>query len=414
MFEAIRNQADDPIESVYARSGRDMRPDKLDLSIGVYRDAKGQVTVMRAVRDAEDRILRQHRPKGYLTPLGNMEYVAAVEELVFGATHPVLRARRLVSAQGPGAGGMLRFGAELIRTLAPQATLWVSEPVWDHQIDFFTRAGMKVRSYPYYDRVGQGLRFADMCAAFERLPARDVVLLHGCCHNPTGEDPTAEQWRSLADILAARDVLPFLDVAYQGFGDDIETDVEGLRIVAERVPEMLLAVSSSKSFGVYRDRAGMLSLLVDSGSDRDSVGRYLRDLSRGLYFMAPDHGAAIVSEILRDPALRRLWREELDAYRARIIASRERLANAMLDEMPDRDWSYLRRQKGMFSCLPLGGAQLEALMRDHAIYLLNNGRLNFAALPEQHAARVSAAVRSVMGIGRAGLVSPRIARAAPT
>jgi len=291
MFKDICDYANDPIEAMFKRLAEDTNPDKIDLGIGVFRDDSGKVPVMQAVRKAEQQLFEQDLPKSYISPLGNSGYCRDMEQLALGSDHPVLKEGRIISAQTPGAGSALRAGAELAHSLSPGAVVWVSKPVWGHQLEFFEKAGIQVRFYRYYDQLNSTQDFAGMIEDLQAMKPNDLLLLHGCCHNPTGQDLTLEQWRTVADLVVATGAVPFVDVAYQGFGAGIEEDVAGLRAFAEIVPQMLLTVSSSKSFGIYRERAGLLSVIISADAkDPESVRRKLRDTVRQLYFMAPDHG----------------------------------------------------------------------------------------------------------------------------
>ena len=266
MFREMSRYEDDPIESMFVRLAADRSPGKMDLGIGVFRDDSGQVPVFRAVRDAELRVVRREESKSYIGPLGNLEYCRAVERLVLGPEHAAPGNDRVISTQTGGAGSALRLGAELVQTLSRRSRLWVSDPVWPHQLDFFEQAGMQVMTYRYYDQYESVPRFDEMLEDLEGLRRDDLLLLHGCCHNPTGQDLDLDQWQAVSELVAEKGAVPFVDVAYQGFGRGIEEDVAGVRLMAGQAPQMLLAVSSSKTFGIYRERAGMLSVVVAPGT----------------------------------------------------------------------------------------------------------------------------------------------------
>jgi aspartate aminotransferase len=396
MFKTLAGHQDDPIEAMFVRLAADEHPGKIDLGIGVFRDDHGNVPVMAAVRQAEAQLFERALPKSYISPLGNQDYCRDMETLSLGADHPVLKDSRIISAQTPGAGSALRAGAEFVHRLNPQSAVWVSEPVWDHQVEFFEKAGMAVHSYRYYDQPNGTLDFDGMCEDLRGMAADDLLLVHGCCHNPTGQDLDLDQWRTLSDIVNQTGAVPFVDVAYQGFGQGIEEDVAGLRLMAERVPEMLLTVSSSKSFGIYRERAGLLSIIVPPDArDPDDVRRRLRDTVRQLYFMAPDHGAAVVHEILSTPALEALWRKELDEVRGHVTAMRSRVRATIEDANPGFDASFIERQHGMFSCLPISEAEQLAMERDHHIYMLPNARVNVAAMSGDQSATLASAFAAI-------------------
>ncbi len=364
--------------------------DKIDLGIGVFRDDSGEVPVMRAVRKAEQQLLARDLPKSYMSPLGNPGYCRDMEKLAFGADHPVLTEDRIISAQTPGAGSALRAGAELVHDLSPDSVVWVSEPVWGHQLEFFEKAGIPVRAYRYYNQLNSNLMFAEMREDLQTMRTNDLLLLHGCCHNPTGQDLNLEQWKIVADLVVKTGAVPFVDVAYQGFGAGIEEDVAGLRAFSAIVPQMLLTVSSSKSFGIYRERAGLLSVVVSpDAKDRESVRRKLRDTVRQLYFMAPDHGAAIVHEILSTPELEALWREELDQIRLHVISMRGALRKTIEAANPGFDATFLETQNGMFSCLPISEDEQFLMEQQFHIYMLPNARVNVAAMNASQSATLA-------------------------
>lgn len=381
MFKDLCDYTNDPIEAMFVRLAEDTHPDKIDLGIGVFRDDAGKVPVMQAVRKAERQLFARNLPKSYISPLGNQDYCRDMEKLALGESHPVLRDGRIVSAQTPGAGSALRAAAELTHSLNPESSVWASEPVWGHQLEFFDKAGMQIRSYRYYDQPRASLDFAGMLEDLRAMRPDDLLLLHGCCHNPTGQDITPDQWRKVAELCVETGAVPFVDVAYQGFGEGIDEDVAGLRFMAEFVPQMLLTVSSSKSFGIYRERAGLLSIIVSpDASDIESVRRKLRDTVRQLYFMAPDHGAAIVHEILSTPELEALWREELNAVRQHILDMRSSLSATLEEANPGFDASFIERQHGMFSCLPITSDEQRTIELQFHIYMLPNARVNVAAM----------------------------------
>lgn len=392
MFKEICDYTDDPIEALFKRLAEDTDPNKIDLGIGVFRDDSGKVPVMRAVRQAEQQLFARDLPKSYMSPLGNPDYCQDMEHLAFGPDHTVLQEGRIISAQTPGAGSALRAGAELAHSLSPESVVWVSTPVWGHQLEFFEKAGVQIQSYRYYDQLNSALQFAEMMDDLQSMKVNDLLLLHGCCHNPTGQDLTVEQWRAVADLVVITGAVPFVDVAYQGFGAGIEEDVAGLRAFAEIVPQMLLTVSSSKSFGIYRERAGLLSVIVPpDAKDSESVRRKLRDTVRQLYFMAPDHGAAVVHEILSTPELESLWRQELGQIRHHVVSMRSALRRTIEAANPGFDASFLENQNGMFSCLPISDDEQLLIEQQFHIYMLPHARVNVAAMNDAQSATLAEA-----------------------
>ena len=381
MLRNLNDYPNDTIEAMFVRLANDTHAGKIDLGIGVFRDDSGNVPVMEAVRKAEGRLYERNLSKTYRSPLGNLDYCRRVEALVLGEDHPALAGGRIVSAQTPGAGAALRAAAELVHGLSPGSAVWVSTPVWLHQIEFFEQAGMEIRNYRYYDSQRATLDATGMLEDLRSMRAGDLLLLHGCCHNPTGEDLTLDLWQAVAEIVIETGAIPFVDVAYQGFGRGIDADVAGVRLLASRVPEFLLTVSSSKSFGVYRDRAGLLSIILPPGArNAEDVRRKLRDTVRQLYFMAPEQGAAIVDEILSTPELEALWRTELDAVRDRIVELRSALRTTLERANPGFDAGFIERQQGMFSCLPISADEQLLMESEFHVYMLPPARVNVAAM----------------------------------
>ena len=397
MFRDLSPYEDDPIESMFVRLGADRSPDRMDLGIGVFRDDSGEVPVFRAVLEAESRVVAREESKAYKGPLGNLDYCRVVEQLILGPEHPVLSTGSVVSTQSPGAGSALRVGAELVRSVSRESRVWVSDPVWPHQLEFFEQPGMKVMTYRYYDQFRSVLQFDEMLEDLKGMRRDDLLLLHGCCHNPTGQDLDLDQWQALTELVLEKGAIPFIDVAYQGFGLGIEEDVAGVRLMASQMPQMMLAVSSSKTFGIYRDRAGMLSVIVPPAANvATNVRRRIRDLARQLYFMPPDHGAAIVLEILSSPDLESLWRSELDGVRHEIVRKRAMIRKMMEAEIEGFDASYFEMQLGMFSCLPIGTDE-QRLMEDlFHIYMLPNARVNVAAMKLSDARTLARSFRELL------------------
>ncbi len=396
LFSNIPQFGVHPLARVYMAYGRDQNPSKADLGIGVYRDENGESPIMKSVQLAEMQLLETRKSKDYLAPDGNRRYSSLIERLLLGEDHPALLEDRVRSIQTPGGGGALRAAAELIRTISPDATVWVSQPTWDHQIFVLKMAGVRVAEYPYYDRQANRLEFDRMCAALRHARAGDVVLLHGCCHNPTGEDLTPDQWQSLSEIFLKQNLIPYIDIAYLGFGGGLDADVIGTRMMAARQPETIIASSSSKSFGVYRDRAGALTVIgSEAGQLMNNISRQIFDIGCGLYFMPPDGGAATVAQVLDNAELRALWRRELDDMRSRIDGLRRQFRDA-LEAASAMDFGFIGRQKGMFSLLPLDSEAMLQLETTSSIYMMPEGRINIAALSSGRIAPVARAIAAVL------------------
>jgi len=386
----------DPILGVTAAFRADTSPDKVDLGVGVYRDLAGNTPVPRAVREAERRMLADQRTKVYVGPLGNLEFNERIVALALGPQFDVLRPR-IATIQTVGGCGALRIGAELVRAARPEAVIHVSTPTWANHEPLVGSSGLALERYPYYAPATRSLDVDALYAHIERLPAGDVVLLHGCCHNPTGVDLEPAHWAALADLMARRGVLPFVDLAYQGFGDDLETDVVGLRLLAQRVPAFLLAISCSKNFGLYRERAGALAVIADSAKSAAAVATHQARIARRLYSMPPDHGAALVARLLGEPDLRTDWQAEVADMVARMKSLRALLAGRLASLRPDVDFGWLVKQRGMFSLLGLDEDGIAALREQHHVYMPRDGRINVAGISDGNVDYVARAIASQVG-----------------
>lgn len=371
-FAALQPQPADALLALIGLHRDDPRPDKIDLGVGVYRDAAGNTPVMRAVKAAESRLMQEQPTKSYLGPEGDTHYTALLAPIVLGTA--IARSDRVTGVQTPGGTGALRLGADLLARAGMTGRVWIGAPTWPNHAPIFAAAGLQVQSHAYYDAAHATLDFAAMLAALENASAGDVVLLHGCCHNPTGTGFSGDQWRTLAALLVARGLVPFIDLAYQGLGDGLEDDAHGLRLVLDAVPEAMLAYSCDKNFGLYRERVGALWVLSASAAGTRAVRDTLLVLARSLWSMPPDHGAAIVRVILDDPALTAEWRDELEQMRTRIGALRHALAAAEPRLAP------IAAQRGLFAMLPIDGAAVRALRERDGIYMAGSGRINIAGL----------------------------------
>jgi aspartate aminotransferase len=398
MFDALEEIAVHPVAALYLALARDPNPEKVDLGIGVYRDSQGRSPIMGSVRQAMQRLAEKQKTKEYISPGGNRRYSRHMEQLVLGESHSALRDKRVVTYQTPGAGGGLRIAAEVVHRATPNARIWVSDPTWEHQVHVVDAANVPTEVYPYFDRSTNRLQFDRMVTALRRIPAGDVLLLHGCCHNPTGEDLTREQWQIVAEICERQGIIPFIDLVYQGFGDGIEEDAFGARLIAQICSEAIIVTSSSKSFGIYRDRAGTVSLVTRTNAGIANTERHLSSIAGGLYFMPPDFGAALVTEILEDETLRGQWRAELETMRTRIVGLRARFRKLLQQKLQHRNFDFLERQKGMFSLLPLSTINLADLQSRHSVYMMPDARINLAALTEERVERVVDAIADVLAM----------------
>jgi aspartate aminotransferase len=395
MFDGLDTLPPDPILGVTAAFRRDPHPGKVDLGVGVYRDELGNTPVPAAVRAAERALIEGQTSKSYVGPAGNLDFNQRIVELALGPLAARL-AERTATIQTVGGCGALRLGAELIRTASPQAVVHVSDPTWANHEPLLGSSGLRMKRLPYYDPATRGVSFEPMLEAVERLPAGSVVLLHACCHNPTGADLEPAQWDALAGVLAHRELLPFVDLAYQGFGDDLESDVAGLRTLAARVPQLLLAVSCSKNFGLYRERAGALAVVTTSPAAAAAVATHQARTARRMYSMPPDHGAAIAARVLADPVLRAAWEAELGTMTARMKSLRALLAARLAERRPHADLAWLTRQRGLFSLLGLDAAGIAELRERRHVYLPPDGRMNVAGVSESNVDYVADSIVSVL------------------
>jgi aspartate/tyrosine/aromatic aminotransferase len=377
LFESLQAVSADAILGLIAEHRNDPRAEKIDLGVGVYRTAAGETPVLDVVKRAEQILLDTQVTKSYIGTAGAADFNAAMQALTFGAASPD---DRLTTIQTPGGSGSLRVAAGMILRASPHASVWVSEPTWANHVPLLTGAGVKLKPYPYYDTEKHVVKIDEMLATLRKAPAGDIVLLHACCHNPSGLDPSVEDWQAIADVLVEGRLIPFLDMAYQGFVENLDDDAFPVRLMAERVPEMLVASSCSKNFGLYRDRVGTLSLLTTDSDARDIVSSQVNNLVRTIYSVPPDHGAAVVSLILNDDELRAAWLEELAEMRARIRAMRVLLHDALLEKASDHDFSHLLRATGMFCFLGVTAEQVARLKKDFGVYMVDSSRINVAGI----------------------------------
>ncbi len=395
MFELLTRVPDDPILGISAAFKRDTTPLKVDLGVGVYKNDQGQTPVPAAVKKAEAEIISAQGSKSYLTPVGNPGFNAQVLELVMGSDFAG-RKGDAAAVQAPGGSGALRLGAELIRVSSPGSVIHVSDPTWANHIPLLGSAGFTIERYPYYSAAKHTVDFDRMISHLEALPSGAVVVLHACCHNPTGQDLNLTQWAAIADLVARRGLLPYVDLAYQGLGDDLERDAASIRMLARQVPEMLVAVSCSKNFGLYRERTGLLIALTSSAERAAIATGQLGRLARTIYSMPPDHGAAIVDRVLSQPDLRRSWADELAAMAARINGLRGLLADGLNARVAGGNFGWITHQRGMFSRLDLTPSMVETLRDQHHVYVAPDGRINIAGVSAANVDHVASAIAAVM------------------
>jgi aspartate aminotransferase len=396
MLERLERLPIDPILGLMGLFRADTDPRKVDLGVGVYRDDEGHTPVLSSVRQAEQTVLSRQTTKSYVGPAGNIGFNQAMARLVLGEEHPALAADRVRSIQAPGGCGALRLGAELVRSAEPETVVHVSTPTWANHVPLLSGCGLKLERYPYYDPATGGVKFDAMLATFERLPARSAVLLHASCHNPTGADLSETQWRELLGVFKRRSLLPFIDIAYQGLGTGIAEDAFGVRLFCAELPEVAVAVSCSKNFGLYRERTGCLHVISESPAAGDAILTHLVRIARSIYSMPPDHGAAIVHEILSDPTRRAQWIEELTVMRERITGLRHELVKKLARSCPQRDFGFIAEQRGMFSFLGIDTPQVRALREQHHVYMTDDSRINIAGLCADNLEYFAQAVAQVL------------------
>lgn len=397
MFQKVDAYAGDPILSLMERFKEDPRSDKVNLSIGLYYNEDGIIPQLQAVADAEARLNAQpHGASLYLPMEGLNSYRHAIAPLLFGADHPVLKQNRVASIQTLGGSGALKVGADFLKRYFPQSRVWVSDPTWENHIAIFEGAGFEVSTYPWFDDEINGVRFEAFLAKLQTLPERDIVLLHPCCHNPTGADLSNAQWDEVVKVLKARNLIPFLDIAYQGFGAGMEDDAYAIRAIASAGLPMLVSNSFSKIFSLYGERVGGLSIVCD---DAETAGRVLGQLKatvRRNYSSPPNFGAQVVAAVLNDPALKASWLAEVEAMRTRILAMRQTLVDALKEAVPGKNFDYLLKQRGMFSYTGLSAAQVDRLREEFGVYLIASGRMCVAGLNSRNVQRVAQAFAAVM------------------
>ncbi|MBN8488639.1 MAG: aspartate/tyrosine/aromatic aminotransferase [Burkholderiales bacterium] len=396
MFAHIEPYGGDPILTLNENFQKDPREAKINLSIGIYFDDAGRIPVMACVQEAEARIAAQVGPKPYLPMEGLAAFRSGVQTLLFGAGHSALAEQRVTTIQTVGSSGGLKVGADFIARWFPGSGIWVSDPTWDNHKAVFEGAGLTVGTYPYYDAATGGLRFEAMCEALRALPAKSVVLLHACCHNPTGVDLTAAQWDALIPLLKERGLIAFLDLAYQGFGDSVDDDAYAVRALAASGLSFFVANSFSKSLSVYGERCGALSVVCPDAAQAERVLGQLKATVRRNYSNPPLHAGLLVASILNTPELHAMWVDELNGMRARIQDMRQRLHAVVSAKVPGRDFSYFLTQRGMFSYTGLSAAQVDRLRDEFGVYLVRSGRMCVAGLNTGNVERTAEAMAAVL------------------
>ena len=393
MFETLTAAPPDKILNLSVLYRNDARPEKMDLGVGVYKDSSGATVIMKAVREAEKRLHDSQMTKTYVGMGGDDGFNKSMLKLVFGDAADL---SRMFACQTAGGSGALRTIAELLKKARPEATVWLSDPTWANHAPILKATGLPTATYPYFDAATGAVKFDAMLEGLKAAREGDIVLLHGCCHNPTGANLTMAQWEKVADLLVERKLFPFVDLAYQGFGDGLDADAEPVRLLATKVPEMAVATSCSKNFSVYRDRVGAVILLGRDAESAKIAGSQALMVTRTLYSMPPDHAAAVVRIVMEDEALRAGWKAELEEMRLRMLNLRKGFAEALRRQSNSDRFDFIADHRGMFSRLGITEAQVDRLREEHGIYMVGDSRFNVAGLREDRLDELAKAVVSVL------------------
>ncbi|WP_154173330.1 aromatic amino acid transaminase [Vibrio metoecus] len=392
MFTHLPAPVLDPILSLSVAFRNDPRPQKVDLGIGVYKNSLGETPIMRAVALAQEKVVATQKTKSYVGLAGCEEFNQSMLQLVLGST---LDTERTIAIQTPGASGALRMLGDLMRVAQPETTVWITDPSYVNHKPVMEAAGLKVRYYRYFSRETKMVDTEQMLADLAQAGPKDVVLLHGCCHNPTGADIDFSAWQAITDLAQKNGFIPFVDIAYQGFGDGLEQDAQGLRYMAERMEEMLITTSCSKNFGLYRERTGAAIVLGKSLQDVTNARGKMLTLARSTYTMPPDHGAALVKTVLRDEQLTAIWKQELNEMQQRLLTLRKDLCNELRNQHNTRQLDFIESHRGMFTVLGFSAEQMGRLREEFAIYGVADGRINIAGLTEKDIPYVANAIIQV-------------------
>jgi aspartate/tyrosine/aromatic aminotransferase len=394
LFETLKAQPADAILRLIAEYQNDTRPQKIDLGVGVYRNAKGETPILSSVKKAEKMILQEQETKTYLGSGGDPVFNELMQGLIFGekyASH-----ERIVTLHTPGGSAALCVAAGLILRARRDVALWVPDPTWANHVPLLGGAGLTLKTYAYYDARSKTVRYDEMLKTLSSVNEGDLVLLHGCCHNPTGMDLDRDQWQEIANLVSKRSLVPLVDIAYLGFAEGLEQDAWPVRLLFDAVPEMIVAASCSKNFALYRDRIGSLSIVGRNRAARDILRSQAHNIVRTLYSMPPDHGAAIVRRILGNAGMKSEWATEVDAMRDRLKSMRRLLVDALAMKAKGHDFSHIDRANGLFSFLGVSEAQVDRLKRDYGIYMVGSSRINVAGVTADNVAYLAESVAAVL------------------
>ena len=396
MFAHVEAYAGDPILTLVETFNKDSRSPKVNLGIGLYYDEEGRIPLLPSVQKAEARRVAEAGPRSYQPMEGAANYRTAVQQLLWGAGHEAVQAGRIATIQTIGGSGALKIGGDLLKRYFPNVDVWVSNPTWDNHRAMFEGAGFTVHDYPYYDAATGGVKFDDMIACFSQLPAKTIVLLHPCCHNPTGVDLDKDQWRKVIEVVKARDLLPFMDIAYQGFGDSLDDDAFAIRAMTEAGVSFVVSNSFSKNLSFYGERCGGLSVVCGTAEEAGRVLGQMKATVRRNYSSPPTHGGQVTAIVMNDAALRAEWEGEVTEMRVRIKAMRQKLYEVLSAKVPGRDFSYFIKQRGMFSYTGLSPEQVDRLREEFAVYLVRSGRMCVAGLNSRNVEYVADAMAEVL------------------
>ncbi|SBT16312.1 Aspartate aminotransferase [Marinomonas gallaica] len=398
MFKHLKAVPGDPLLALIVAHQQDTNPKKVDLGVGVYKDDVGRTPILESVKKAEALMLANEQTKSYLGVYGDANFAPLIQTLLLGNDSDIIKQKRIQSSQTPGGTGALKVAADFISANLEGARLFVSDPTWGNHVSIFNSAGVEVIDYPYYDAHTNDVRFDDMMAFLNaEMKEGDVLLLHACCHNPTGVDLKIEHWHALTDFVNARNVLPLVDAAYQGFGDGLDEDMAGLRYMAERVSSMLIANSFSKNFGIYRDRCGGLSVIAENSDEASNAFSIIGQAIRANYSMPPAHGATVVYTIMNNPELHALWEQEVTQMRNRINGLRSQLVEKLAASGVSKDFSFIAKQRGMFSYSGLTLEQVRKLRSDYSIYIADTGRMSVAGVSDSNIDYLCESIAKVVG-----------------
>lgn len=396
MFEVLPKLPADPILGLSAAYREDTNPQKIDLGVGVYKDEQGRTPILNSVAKAQQILLDREDSKTYITPQGVQGYIDGMLELLLGKGHSALLENRVSAVQAPGGCGALRILAELLKRCNDKLTVWVSDPTWANHIPLIGNAGLHIETYPYFDKETATINFPAMVSCLEKVNKGDVVLLHGCCHNPTGADLSQLQWQKVLELAQERGFIPFVDIAYQGFGEGLDEDAYGLRLLTSNLPEVIVAASCSKNFGLYRERVGLAAMITTNSSTREITQSQIQSIARGIYSMPPSYGGALVNIILSDQELKAEWMNEVESMRSRMQDLRQLLVTKLAEKGATKDFSFVNQQKGMFSFLCISPEQVQEIRAKHSVYFVDSSRVNIAGISKNNVDALASALVSVL------------------